>query len=198
MTAIFVEPTDATPLTPVERQGLKQHWITTRNDLNRAEQDNILAGMNWAQRQRSKSPVSILDTTFALRLHKNLFGIVWDWAGAYRTTERNIGIEPDQIAQAVHHMFGDCIYWVEHHVFPNDEIAVRLHHRLVAIHPFPNGNGRHSRLMADLLILRLGGKSFSWGGGTLHEATALRTSYISALRAADAEDIVPLLKFARS
>jgi Fic-DOC domain mobile mystery protein B len=198
VTAIFTKPADATPPTPTERQGLKQHWITTRDDLNSAEQENILKGIDWAQRQRSRSPLAIINTAFALRLHKNLFGDVWDWAGAYRTTERNIGIAPHQIEQAIHQMFSDCSYWIENEVFPPDEIAVRLHHRLVAIHPFPNGNGSHSRFMADVLIERLGGNAFSWGGGTLHETSELRASYISALRAADAEDFVPLLKFARN
>jgi Fic-DOC domain mobile mystery protein B len=198
VTSAFDEPPNATPLAPSERQGLRQYWITSRNDLNIAEQDNILKGMAWARKQKRKSPTEILDNTFSLKLHKHLFGDVWSWAGTYRTTERNIGIDSTHLNEAIHQMFGDITYWIDNSVFSHDETAVRLHHRLVSIHPFPNGNGRHSRLMADLLVEKLGGQAFSWGGGTLNDASALRAAYITALRAADAHDITPLLVFARS
>jgi Fic-DOC domain mobile mystery protein B len=124
-------------------------------------------------------------------------GDVWDWAGQYRLTERNIGIDPHRIPNEMAMLFDDVRYWVAHETYPPDEIAIRLHHRLVAIHPFPNGNGRHARLMADLLIERLGGKPFTWGGGGLHDMGELRASYIKALRAADNHEIEPLLEFAR-
>jgi Fic-DOC domain mobile mystery protein B len=127
-----------------------------------------------------------------------MFGDVWDWAGNYRLTERNIGIEPQRIPNDLIMMLDDVRYWVAHNTYPPDEIAVRLHHRLVAIHPFPNGNGRHARMMADLLIERLGGEPFSWGGATLHDVGELRDRYVTALRAADDHDIEPLVTFARS
>jgi Fic-DOC domain mobile mystery protein B len=195
---LFDEPEHATPLAPEEREGLKQHWVTTRNDLNIAEQDNILRGISWARRKRANTPSGMLNEVFILQLHKKMFGDVWQWAGAYRNTERNIGIEALQIPIALNQLFSDIRYWIEHNVFDPDETAVRFHHRLVSIHPFPNGNGRHSRLLADLLIEKLGGRVFTWGGGTLQEATLLRANYITALRAADAHDIAPLLVFARS
>jgi Fic-DOC domain mobile mystery protein B len=194
----FEEPPDATPLAPVERDGLKQHWITTRNDLNIAEQDNISKGMNWARRQRSPTSSAMLSEEFTLRLHKRMFGDVWNWAGTYRSTERNIGIEALQIPVATNHLFGDVRYWIENNTFDMDEIAIRLHHRLVAIHPFPNGNGRLSRFMADLLCERLGAQPFKWSGGNLTNTGELRTAYVSALRSADNHDIEPLLKFART
>ncbi|MEW5964540.1 MAG: mobile mystery protein B [Pseudomonadota bacterium] len=197
MTDLFQEPDDATPLEPDERLGLKQTWITTRRDLNEAEQENIVKGAAWARgrRQRNKD---MLNADFARTLHKRMFGDVWDWAGTNRLTERNIGIEAHRIANDIGMMFDDIRYWVDHATFPPDEIAVHLHHRLVAIHPFPNGNGRHARLMADLLVERLGQPSFSWGGGTLHDVGELRTSYIAALRAADDHHVAPLIQFARS
>ena len=198
MTDLFNEPDDATPLMPSERDGLKQSWITTRNDLNEAEQENILKGAASARRARSRKPLDLLRDDFSLILHKRMFGDVWTWAGTYRRTKRNIGIDPMRIAAEVPMLFDDLRFWVDHQTFPADEIAVRLHHRLVAVHQFPNGNGRHARLMADLLIERLGGKSFSWGGGSLADVGQLRAAYVKALRIADDHDIRPLLAFARS
>ena len=197
MTDIFQEPNDATPLAPEERDGLKQSWITHRRDLNEAEQENILNGAAWARRRRGVKAVELLDDAFAAALHKNMFGDVWKWAGSYRQTDRNIGIEAYRIAVEVRNLFGEVRYWVEHATYPADEIAVRLHHRLVAIHPFPNGNGRHARLMADLLIEKLGGAPFSWGSGSLTDVGELHANYIAALKAADGHDIAPLLAFAR-
>jgi Fic-DOC domain mobile mystery protein B len=193
---LFQEPEDATPLAPQERDALLQTWITDRDDLNEAEQENIVKGAAWAGRRRGK-PVDLLNEDFAKSLHKQMFGEVWEWAGSYRQTERNIGIEAYRIPAEMPAMFDDVRYWVEHETYPPDEIAVRLHHRLTAIHPWPNGNGRHARLMADLLIQRLGDNVFSWGGGTLSDTGELRTRYVAALKSADNHDIGPLLEFAR-
>ena len=152
MTDLFQEPDDATPLTPAERNGLRQSWITHRRDLNEAEQENIVQGAAWARRQRGLTAAKLLDAGFAQRLHGRMFGDVWEWAGAYRKTERNIGVAPYRIAPDLTVLLGDARFWIEHNTYPPDETAVRVHHRLVWIHPFPNGNGRHARLMADLLI----------------------------------------------
>lgn len=198
MTDLFHEPDDATPLAPEERDGLLQTWITHRRDLNEAEQENILKGAAWARRSRGLTAAGLLNDAFARTLHKRMFGEVWKWAGTYRQTERNIGIDAYRISAELAAMFDDVRYWVEHKTFPADEIAIRLHHRLVAIHPFPNGNGRHARLMADLLIERLGGGHFSWGGGSLADVGELRRQYVAALRAADNHDIGPLLAFSRA
>jgi Fic-DOC domain mobile mystery protein B len=195
---LFAEPEDATPLEPEEREGLLQSWITHRGDLNEAEQENILAGAAWARRSGGGKPATLMTVEFAMTLHKRLFGEVWKWAGTCRTTARNIEVDAYHIQADMAALFDDVRYWVEQETYPPDEIAVRLHHRLVAIHPFPNGNGRHSRLMADLLIERLGGEPFSWGGGGLADTGELRTRYVEALRAADNHDIGPLLAFARS
>ena len=198
MTDLFQEPEDATPLEPSEREALLQSWVTHRSDLNEAEQENIVKGAAWARRRRGLKAADVLDEEFAKTLHKQIFGDVWKWAGTYRQTERNIGIEAYRIPADVPALFADVRYWIEHNTYPPDEIAIRLHHRLVAIHPFPNGNGRHARLMADLLIERLGGQPFSWGGGSLADVGTLRTRYVAALQAADGHDIGPLIAFARS
>ena len=198
MTDLFQEPDDATPLEASEREALLQTWITHRSDLNEAEEANIVSGALWGRRRRGLKPADLLNEEFAKTLHAKMFGDVWKWAGTYRKTERNIGIDPHLIPVEMPAMFDDIRYWVEHKTYPPDEIAVRLHHRLVAIHPFPNGNGRHARLMADLLIEQLGGKPFSWGGGSLADVGTLRTRYVAALKSADNHDIGPLLEFARS
>jgi Fic-DOC domain mobile mystery protein B len=198
MTDLFQEPEDATPLEPAERDGLLQSWITSRRDLNEAEQENILKGATWARRHRGQQPAELLNDDFAKTLHKQMFGDVWKWAGTYRQTERNIGIEAYRIPAETPALFGDARYWIEHGTYSPDEAAVRLHHRLTGIHAFPNGNGRHARLMADLMIERLGGEPFSWGGASLADVGTLRAQYVGALKAADGHDIRPLLAFARS
>lgn len=198
MTDLFQEPEDATPLEPQEREGLLQSWITHRKDLNEAEQENILEGAAWARGRRRLPLDRMLSVDFVQTFHKRMFGDVWQWAGTFRTTERNIGIQAYRIATELAALLSDVRFWIEHETYPRDEIAIRFHHRLVAIHPFPNGNGRHARLAADLLVERLGGEPFSWGGGSLADVGELRARYVAALRAADDHDIGPLLEFARS
>ncbi len=195
MSDLFATEDGATPLTPEEQEGLKQTWIATRADLNSAEELNIEQALTWLRRQRSKD---ILHEDFVRRLHMQMLGEVWTWAGAYRTTGKNIGVDPSQIRMELLSLFDDTSYWIENNTFPIDEITIRFHHRLVAIHPFANGNGRHARLMADHLIQKLGGAVFTWGHETLIENGKTRTQYISALQAADRYDIAPLLNFSRT
>ena len=195
MTDLFGQADDATPLDAEEREGLLQTWIITRADLNEAEQANIDDAVAWTERRRD---TDILTEGFVFELHKRMLGDVWSWAGSTRKTGKNIGIDPQQIHVQLGGLLRDARYWIEHASFSPDEIAIRLHHGLVAIHPFPNGNGRHARLMADLLVARLGGVPFTWGGGTLRDIGTLRAEYITALRAADNHDLAPLLAFARS
>jgi Fic-DOC domain mobile mystery protein B len=198
VTDLFQEPADATPLEAAERDGLLQSWITHRRDLNEAEETNIAKGAAWARGRKNRNPDELLTDDFARLLHKRIFGEVWRWAGSYRRTEKNIGIESNRIPAEVLMMFDDVRYWVGHKTYPPDEIATRLHQRLALIHPFPNGNGRHARLMADLLVEKLGGQPFSWGGGSLADVGELRTRNIAALKAADNHDFGPLLAFVRS
>jgi Fic-DOC domain mobile mystery protein B len=195
MTDLFEVPDDATPLTPEEQQDLKPAHISFRSELNLAEQENIARAKAWALRT---NPANLLSEKFVRDLHHRMFNDVWRWAGRFRKTERNIGIEAWKIPVELKTLLDDAQSWIRHRSYSLDEIAVRFHHRLVWIHPFPNGNGRHARLIADLLITQLGGPPFTWGSGSLHEINALRSAYVAALRAADGHDIVPLLAFARS
>ena len=193
---LFDEDDEAnTPLTPQEREGLIPTYITTRAELNAAEQENIAEADEWAFGNRRGS---ILDVGVLMTLHRRMLRRVWKWAGKYRQTERNIGIPAHQIEVAFHQLIGDVRYWVEHKTFEPSEIALRFHHRLVAIHPFPNGNGRHARLAADALAVELGQPRFTWGSAILIEAAETRKAYVRALQAADNHDMAPLLAFGRS
>jgi Fic-DOC domain mobile mystery protein B len=192
---IFDEPDDtATPLTESEKRELIPTHIAYRSELNAAEQENIADGQEWGLRRRR----DIRDERFLKELHRHMFGNVWRWAGEYRTSERNIGIDHWQIPVELRVLLDDAKLWIDKKVYPPDEIAVRVHHRLTLIHPFPNGNGRHARLAADLLVRQLGGERFSWGRGSLRAAGELRKRYVDALHAADGHDLGPLLAFARS
>jgi Fic-DOC domain mobile mystery protein B len=187
-------PPGATPLDADERASLIPGHIATQGDLNEWEQLNILQGERRARSQRRE----ILDEQFLRRLHREMFGETWRWAGRFRTSDKNIGVDWLHIGVEVKNLLDDVRYQLEHGGIPADEIAIRFHHRLVAIHPFPNGNGRHARLMADLLAERLGRPRFTWGSASLVDANDARQRYIAALRAADSRDIAPLLAFARS
>ncbi len=183
-----------TPLTAEKREGLIPSYITLRHELNEAEQSNIGAALRWSG-ARSRD---ILDREVLSELHRQMFGDVWRWAGQYRATARNIGVDAYRISMDVQQAIDDARYWVENDTYPPDEIAVRFSHRLVAIHPFPNGNGRFSRLVGDLLAGHLGKPPFTWGRKNLIDAGQTRARYVEALRGADNHDIGPLLLFARS
>ena len=192
---LFADDDEAnTPLTAEEREQLIPAYITLRHELNEAEQINIGQALRWTTTRKR----DVLDQNFLRQLHKRMFGDVWRWAGQYRTSARNIGVDAYRITMDVRQTIDDACYWIEHKTYPPDEIAVRFSHRLVAIHPFPNGNGRFSRLIGDLLAQQLGQESFTWGRANLVDAGETRARYIEALRAADNHDIKPLLLFARS
>ncbi|MFI5399844.1 MAG: mobile mystery protein B [SAR324 cluster bacterium] len=194
MNEFFPQPDGAaTPLEEEEKRDLKLDYIANRGDLNAAEQEDILRGREWAMRRKR----DVLSDRFIKDLHRHMLGDVWKWAGKYRTTQRNIGVDYWEISVAMHNALEDAKTWIEKQTYPPDEIAVRIHHRLVQIHAFPNGNGRHARLMADLLAQRFGNMPFSWGKGSLGNPGELRKRYVDALRAADRQDIGPLLEFAR-
>jgi Fic-DOC domain mobile mystery protein B len=191
---LFAQRNDATPLPLEEQRDLLPAYIAYRRELNEAEQENIMRAQNWALARRR----DLLSERFITDLHKRMLGDVWRWAGKFRLSERNLGIRFYEIPAAVRQLLDDVKGWIEYKSYPPDEIVVRFHHCLVQIHPFPNGNGRHARLMADLLIMRLGGERFSWGSANLQAAGDVRGLYIAALKAADNHDIGPLLTFARS
>lgn len=184
----------ATPLTPEERAQLIPSYITLRHELNEAEQAGIADADRWAfSRKRD-----VLSEKFLLDLHRRMFADVWRWAGKYRQSERNIGVDHWRIAVDLRSLLDDTRFWIANQTFAADEIATRFHHRLVFIHPFPNGNGRHARLAADLLVASFGRPRFSWGSVSLLNAGDTRRQYVAALRAADRHDIAPLLMFVRS
>jgi len=194
MSKIINEPAGATPIDPDEMEGLLHSHITTRGELDELEQANIVEGMQWLKKQKN---ADVLSEKFVRDLHRRLLGQVWRWAGAFRQTEKNIGVDPLQIAIQLRQLLDDANYWIENETYPPIELAARFHHRLVLIHLFPNGNGRHSRIMADAILTKLLGENvIDWAGGYRLEAmNERRDQYISALRAADGHDFSQLLEF---
>ena len=190
----MAEADGATPLDPDERAGLRLRHITTRGELDEVEQANIASGLVWIGRRRRKG---ILTLEAVRALHRRLFGDVWDWAGTFRKTEKNIGIDPAHIPEQLRMLLDDARYWVEHDTYTPVEAAARFHHRMVQIHPFPNGNGRHARIAADLLLEdHFGPDRVDWAAGhDLQSANDRRVRYIAALRAADNGNYGPLFRF---
>ena len=188
-------PDGATPLDGEELEGLLPTHLVNRGQLNEWEKQNIEAALLWLSSQRRPRP---LEEAWLRRLHREMFGQSWRWAGQYRSSDKSIGADWRQIRMQVPALLADIAYQLDHRVEPLDHVAIRFHHRLVSIHPFPNGNGRHARLIADVLIEQLGAPRFSWGSSSyLAEASTLRQRYISALQQADRGDISALLAFAR-
>lgn len=191
---IFEADDNSTPLTADEKDGLKLKWITLRSELNEVEARNIAQAQIWLINSKNKD---IFSATFLCMLHKKMFGEVWKWAGIFRTTERNICVAPYQIPIKLMQLFEDVKYWIENKTYSNHEIAVHFHHKLVQIHPFPNGNGRISRLMADIIFQKLEGKTLYWGNTNLVNVSEVRKKYINALRKADAGDYSDLIEFTK-
>ncbi|MBL0912309.1 MAG: mobile mystery protein B [Bacteroidia bacterium] len=194
----FVYLPGQTPLDESEAEGLRIPGIQTHAELDEFEQQNIEEAMLWSLR-RSFRPAEVFSEAFIRRVHQQMFGNVWNWAGEFRQSEKNLGINRWQIPGALKCLLDDALYWQQMQVYSPDEAALRFKHRLVSIHCFCNGNGRHSRLLADIITSKLRGQPvFSWGRGNLARQGLARSAYLHALRAADAGDIVPLLRFARS
>ena len=200
VTPVGGQPDGATPLTAEDMDGLKASWISTQGELNQAEAESILRGRLWASRAR-RPPFWYLRDAGLQDLHRRMFGDVWLWAGKLRMREAKIGIDPHQIPVALRVLCDDTLAQIRdgsNLAYPADELAVRFHHRLVLVHPFANGNGRHSRLAADLLVADLGAEPFTWGGAELTAPSELRADYLAALRHADrALDFTLLIEFAR-
>lgn len=194
MTGLHDEANDATPLNAEERDGLIPSHIALRSELNELERQNIIEADLWAF-ARKRNPVS---ERFARDLHRRMFRKVWRWAGKNRTSDKNIGVTRNLIKTRIDEAIDNIQFWIDHKTFPPDEIAVRFHHALVLIHPFPNGNGRWSRLIADILAVQLGRPRFTWGRVNLQNESETRKAYIAALKKADNHDFTALIAFARS
>lgn len=187
-----------TPLDEEEKEGLLIKGITTKNELNEFEQQNIEDAVMWSM-VRNFTKDAILSEAFVREVHRRMFGNVWAWAGTFRKTNKNLGVDRWQISIGLKNLQDDAFYWINEKVYPPDEIAVRFKHRIVSIHCFSNGNGRHSRLMADIIaekIFQL--PVFTWGAGISGNGTDSRTAYLKALKTADKGNYGPLIKFARS
>ena len=191
-------PADGTtPLTPEEQEALIPAFVTDKNQLNEIEQQNILAAQLWLRSRRKTPPTAT--PKFLQELHRRMFGQTWKWAGKYRDSDKNIGEPFYRVAPAVRELCDNATFWRNDGYYSPEQIAVKFHHRLVQIHPFANGNGRHSRLAADLLAIELGTAPFTWGGTNLTAPGEMSARYINALRLMDKnpDALDELLRFAR-
>lgn len=188
------EPGGNTPLEPDELEGLIPTHLVNRGQLDEWEQTNILKAHEWVFRRRRQ----VLTIPFAQQLHRRMLGDTWTWAGNFRRSGKNIGVPWPTIPQALADTLENTALWLRKGTYPVDEAVTRFHHRMVWVHPFPNGNGRHGRLMADALLWNLGAEPFTWGRGNLVEAGSVRDRYLSALKLADDGNVSALLEFVRS
>ena len=187
-----------TPLEEEEKEEMLISSITTRGELDEFEQLNIAQAVEWTLSRKFDADY-ILSERFVRELHRRMFCDVWGWAGTFRKSNKNIGVDKTQIAVSLNQLLENVRYWIEHSVYPHDEIAIRASHQIVSIHCFPNGNGRHSRIMADVIITYIFQKPlFTWGQSNLTEHSETRKIYISAIHEADNGNIKPLIEFARS
>lgn len=191
----FVYAKGATPFNQDDFAQLIPKHITTQMQLNEWEQANIIHAEKWLFSRKRKD---LLTIDFIKKLHLKMFDKTWLWAGKFRHHQTNIGLPSFQIQPHLKILCDDVQFWISNQIFPSDEVAIQFHHRLVHIHPFPNGNGRHSRLIADALLIQMGAARFSWGRKNLALSSDTRHQYISALKLADKGDYQHLLKFARS
>lgn len=198
MTTLIENPEGATPLSPDDMAGLKHRHVETREQLNELEAANIAQGQMWASQLRNPTIQSLFDRDFVINLHKALFGEVWEWAGTFRMRELNIGVEPRNITTDLHNFLEDAKCWVEFNHFDNLELSARIQHRLVQIHPFVNGNGRHSRIFTDIVrVYLLNEKPMKWANVKLEDMSEERSAYISGLRKADAGDFTEFTEYLR-
>ncbi len=196
MTTLATTGDGNTPLSPDELKDLIPN-LATKEELNEWERENILRAREWALLDRTR-PLDLISDRYIRKLHDKMFAQTWKWAGKYRHSEKTIGVPFHEILDRLAALFGDVCYWIENSTYSVDEIAVRFHHRLVLIHPFPNGNGRHARLIGDVLVTKLGRPEFTWGSANLVKRGEARKHYLAAIQVADNGDIRPLLIFARS
>ena len=185
-------PPGATPIDPDEVAGLIPSHLTLQSELNEFEEANILLAADWLFVRRRGDP---LDERFIRDVHRRMFGKTWKWAGHFRRSDKNIGVPWNDVPVRLRQLVDDVRAQISHRAYAVDETVARFHHRLVAIHAFPNGNGRHARMMADLLLTELDGRRFEWGRGSLAPVSELRARYIAALQSADRGDYLPLLRF---
>lgn len=189
-------PEGATPLSPEEREGLKLTHIVTREELNEVEQINVSKAYRWAIHAKR---VKVNDAVFLKKLHLQMFGDIWHWAGTFRKTDKNIGCNFWEIPMQLRNLCQDVDAWIEHQSYDSLEAAARFHHRLVEIHCFPNGNGRHARFATDLLLIKYFKQTpLRWGARDLNQHNMVRKQYIHALQAADKHDYRALLEFMKA
>jgi Fic-DOC domain mobile mystery protein B len=188
-----------TPLDDIS--GLRIRSITTTGELNAAEAENVRRAVLKYTTTKLTRRSARFDLRWMLKLHKEMFGEVWSWAGTLRKGQTNIGSPPHLIEIELHTLIEDLRAW-EASGMPLLEQAVRLHHVAVRIHPFAGGNGRWSRMLANIWLMLHGAGPIEWPEATIGSASVIREEYLRAVRAADAGDYRALIevhqRFARA
>lgn len=179
-----------TSLTVQDLQGLKLPFVKTRAQLSAVEGPNIVSGKQATLTSRKSRVPNMLSVEYLRELHSRMFNDVWDWAAQIPSTElqNEFAASVPGIRPQLSILYADAIeYWLNDKRMTPEEFAVRVHHRVVKIHPFRNGNGRHSRLLADLLLSEnFGLETFTWGGSAqLGAGDLYRQPYLEGLKAAD-------------
>lgn len=194
---IFRYKPGQTPIDAAEAEGLIPP-LEKQGELNEWEEQNIISARHWALSKRTLRKFDPLSEDYLFKLHKRMFDQTWKWAGKTRTRDKTIGVPYPKIRVCLRELLDDAHYWRENETYQFDEFAMRFHHRLVQIHLFPNGNGRHARLVVDVIARKNGEMDFSWGSVNLTKPGQARATYLDAIHAADEGNYLPLVRFSRS
>lgn len=179
--------------TPIDDvSGLRDRSIRTQAQLNEAEAENIRKAVMRYLAARPSRRLARFDVAWCRRLHAEMFGDVWSWAGAFRTRELNIGVPTHAIEAELHTLMEDLRAWERHGVRMLEQGA-RLHHRAVHVHPFLNGNGRWARMLANIWLKLNDEPIVEWQERIIGTESAARGEYLRAVKAADRGDYRELI-----
>lgn len=183
--------------TPIDDiSGLRVKGISTRAQLNAAEAENVLKATLKYLASRPSRRTAPFSVAWMLKLHREMFGHVWSWAGEIRTCDLNIGVPYFQVRQELYNLAEDLATWRK---FGHDfvEQAARLHFRSVRIQPFLNGNGRWARMLANILLKQNRSPIVEWPEEVIGTESTVRNEYIAAIKEADGGDDEPLIALHR-
>ena len=188
---------DATPLDDISGLKLPSSRVYTLKEVYEAEANNIaLATLKYLSAPPSKK-IAPFTYEWLQQLHYEMFGNVWEWAGKFRSCELSIGIKAYQVPTALKELADDIAFWDKHKTYDIYEVAARLHHRAVQIHPFQNGNGRWSRMLANIYLRQNGSMPVKWQENLLSKENTKRDEYIQALKNADSGNYAKLIAMHR-
>ena len=191
------QPIGATP--GGDTSGLLLEHLSTTTARNAAETEAISRAYDKYvfRARRKKQGTEWLTDDFIRRVHADMLGTIWEWAGKYRQTKFNLGVDPHLIREQIKLFTEDFLYWNgTESTMSVIEIAARIQHRLTNIHPFTNGNGRHARLITDIFLHSRKLPIPQWPQIQLMaQGNEIGEQYITAMKKADNGDINDLIQF---